>query len=291
MLWLIISSVIWGLSFGLIKKVNLPVSPATLGLWRISWALILSGMWVGIMRRPIPFKFFRAGFIQLGAMYAPYLAAFKYLQGHEVALWTMTTPFYIALIHSIQTRIFHERLFAIAGLVILGGVSMSINPGKEYSLQWEGVLLVQLSNVLFALGQQALRIQKPEPIELVDGAFGFFAGAFVASFLWSVVSGNLQEAANGHFIGTSLEQMQFAAVVLLGVISTGVGFLLWNFGASRVSIASLTVMADLKLPIAIGLAILLFNETPRYVSVLAAIVFFGTAGYLSRKYLTMEQGT
>lgn len=277
--WLIISSVIWGLSFGLIKKINLPIAPATLGVWRIALASVV-GICVALVTRARPnLRLAKVGFIQLGAMYAPYLASFRYLAGHEVALWTMTTPLYVALLDMRLRRVFSPSLAWVVLLVICGGFVLAIRPDAvDYHVQPQGIILVQLSNLLFAMGQHNLRRLQLSPKDIVQQSFGYFFGALLGALLWSALSGQYSELTN-----VNLTVEQFSAVLGLGILSTGVGFILWNVGASQVSIHGLTIMSDLKLPIAVLLAVLVFGETPRYLQVSVAMAFFAAATFVARR--------
>ncbi|HEY0881818.1 MAG TPA: EamA family transporter, partial [Archangium sp.] len=46
----------------------------------------------------------------------------------------------------------------------------------------------------------------------------------------------------------------------LGVIASGLGFFLWNRGATRVSPGTLAVMNNAKIPLAVAVSLLVFGE-------------------------------
>lgn len=50
-------------------------------------------------------------------------------------------------------------------------------------------------------------------------------------------------------------------MIWLGVVASGLGFLIWNLGALRVSTSTLAVANNLKLPIAIIISLVIFGES------------------------------
>jgi drug/metabolite transporter (DMT)-like permease len=96
------------------------------------------------------------GAVQYGLMYTGYIAAFGFAAGHEVALFTVTTPLYVCLIVDAYARRFDARNLGLAGLAVVGAVILQPK-GLAWSDAWIGFGLVQASNVCFAWGQVAYR--------------------------------------------------------------------------------------------------------------------------------------
>lgn len=257
MIWLVSASLIWAFSFGLIKSKTAGIDPYVLGAARTGVAALFFIPWfirpskVAISRKSYVHSAI-CGFIQIGLMYGPYLLSFHYLKGHEVALFTMTTPIIMAiLLAAIQRQtswhLFGAALMATTGGVIASGGSIS---GTE---AMHGFLLVQLSNVFFASGlilwnKWTLDI-KSEQAKLM---FPFFLGAFVASALLALF---LAKEINPYTTA------QWSVIIYLGVIASGIGFFLWNKGALQVSAGVLSVANNLKLPIAMLVSLTIFGES------------------------------
>ena len=64
---------------------------------------------------------FGIGAVQFGFMYWSYLASFRYLQSYEVALFTVTTPLFVAALNDVTGRRF-KPWNLLAALLVVGGV-------------------------------------------------------------------------------------------------------------------------------------------------------------------------
>jgi drug/metabolite transporter (DMT)-like permease len=51
-------------------------------------------------------------------------------------------------------------------------------------------------------------------------------------------------------------------LLYLGLIASGLGFFLWNRGATRVDAGTLAVMNNAKIPLAVACSLLFFGESP-----------------------------
>ena len=60
------------------------------------------------------------GAVQYGLMYMLYIAAYQHLDAHEVALFTVLTPIYVALVHDGLARRVSPRTIALALLAVVG---------------------------------------------------------------------------------------------------------------------------------------------------------------------------
>jgi drug/metabolite transporter (DMT)-like permease len=58
----------------------------------------------------------------------------------------------------------------------------------------------------------------------------------------------------------TLHASQLLTLAYLGVIASGLGFFLWNVGATRVSAATLAVMNNAKIPLGVACSLLFFHE-------------------------------
>lgn len=260
--WLITASVIWGFSFGLIKGQTTGIDPFVLGVIRSGIAAGFFLPWYlrdrfksrRLSREDIR-NAWRAGicgFIQIGLMYGPYLLSFRYLKAHEVALFTMTTPIIMALLLTLSLKSISKQLIMAALLATLGGAITAWNELSSADTQ-TGIVLVQLSNVLFAAGLLLWkRWFSDAPVRSASIMFPYFVGATLAAALLALLF--------AHEIRTYSGQ-QWLVMIWLGVVASGLGFLIWNLGALRVSGATLTVANNLKLPIAIIISLAIFGES------------------------------
>jgi len=59
----------------------------------------------------------------------------------------------------------------------------------------------------------------------------------------------------------TLNGSQLLTLLYLGLIASGLGFFLWNRGATQVSAGTLAVMNNVKIPLGITASLLVFGET------------------------------
>ncbi|MDY0148822.1 MAG: DMT family transporter, partial [Kiritimatiellia bacterium] len=101
---LVVVSLVWAFSFGLIGHLLAGLPPSWLGWIRLG---LSAALFLPFIRR-IPVRkagmLFGIGAIQFGVMYWSYLASFCYLQSHEVALFTVTTPLFVAALDDVSGR-------------------------------------------------------------------------------------------------------------------------------------------------------------------------------------------
>ena len=272
MIWLIASSFIWAFSFGLIRGQIVGMDSFVLGAIRTLFAL---GIFLPFLRfqtlsRREAFGLFFAGFMQLGLMYGPYLYAFKLLQAHEVAIFTMTTPLFMVGLDLLRARRFSIGYLGCALLAVVGGIIVAWKSLATPDML-VGIVLVQVSNLFFAIGTLIFTSSAPKEIrsQLHCTAI-YFAGALPASLiLWSVF-GTSPRSYSIH---------EWGVFAWLGIMATGLGFFLWNLGASRTRPGLLAITNNVKLPIAIIVSIFFFGErNVDYVRVTTGCLILGLAG-------------
>jgi drug/metabolite transporter (DMT)-like permease len=71
-----------------------------------------------------------------------------------------------------------------------------------------------------------------------------------------------------------LTDTNLLALLFLGLGSTGIGFLLWNIGATKVNSYRLAVSNNLVIPIAIINSVLIFGESISLLLFLPGIILF-----------------
>lgn len=279
MFWLFAASVIWAFSFGLIKGMVPHADPLLLSAVRLGFAFF-AVVWLfrpGSVPKNAALRASLAGFVQLGMMYAPYMSSFQYLKAHEVALFTMTSPLYVALLDQVARRRVSGRILGASLLAVLGGGIVAWKQIESERI-FEGFILVQASNFLFALGQMIWVKNSKNTVQIFWRMIPYyFFGAMVGAFLFA---GVYAAAPWESLLG--LSSLNWAILLWLGIVSSGVGFIIWNFGATRVSMAQLAVAADVKLPIAVLVSLLFFGEPADVLRLSLSFLVLSVAAWLAK---------
>ena len=256
MILLLIVSLIWAFSFGLIKGLG-GLDPTAIAVLRLAISLLVFIPFFrpGPMRAAQMARLALIGAVQFGAVYILYLRAFAHLHAYEVALFTITTPIFVALVDALLERRWRMRYAAAAGLSVAGaGVVLWKSAGDAGILG--GFVLVQLSNLCFAGGQLAWRRERVRlPREAGDASvFALpFAGALALTLAVSLVATDWRAFSAG--------PAQWAVIAYLGAVASGAGLFLWNVGATRVNAGALAAFNNAKIPLGIACSILVFGET------------------------------
>jgi drug/metabolite transporter (DMT)-like permease len=255
MIYLLVTTIIWGFSFGLIKNNLAGVDPIFVSLCRMVLSLVIFLPLLKLKNTDNRFriKMVLIGAIQYGVMYICYISAFQFLKAYEVALFTIFTPLFVTLFDGVlQKRL--SWLFLATTMITIAGTA--IVEYKELSTLsfWLGFVLVQISNLAFAVGQILYRREfKTNPGVKDLDVFGLL-------YLGGVLSTGLAAAIFTPWTKLQLGLTQIWSLFYLGIIASGVGFFLWNLGARKVNVGALAIANDLKVPVAILISLVLFGE-------------------------------
>ena len=183
------------------------------------------------------------GAIQIGVMYIFYYQSFFYLKVSEVALFTVFTPFYVSLVYDICTKKFRAFYLFSIGLAMIGAYIIKY---QDISVDViKGFLCVQLANLCFGTGQSLYKfiIENNKTINQKH-VFGYF-------YLGAIVIGVISffSFGNTNLLPSSLKQ--WGILVYLGVVASGIGYFLWNKGASIVDSGILAIMNNVLIPLSI----------------------------------------
>ena len=276
MLHLLAVSLIWAFSFGLIKRHLAGVDSTFVAAARLGLALLVFAPFlrIGALRPRLIATLGAIGAVQFGLMYLAYIESFRYLRAYEAALFTITTPIFVTLFADALEGRLRLRALAAALLAVFGTMLVMLRP-TQLELTLIGLGLVQLSNAAFAVGQVWYRRLRAREKTLRDrDVFGvLYAGAFA-------VAASVMLARGAWTVPTTT---QAATLLYLGVLASGVGFFLWNVGATRVSAGVLAVMNNLKIPLAVAVSLLFFHEKASVPVLAASLITLGLAVWLAEK--------
>lgn len=279
MLLLLTASLIWAFSFGLIKTQLAGLDPFLVAALRLGLAFVMFAPFlrVGSLPGRLRVRLACCGACQYGLMYVAYLAAFRHLNGSEVALLTTLTPIYVALLADAWDRRLNRRHLVAAAVSVLAGALVLLGSGAPRAVL-PGVVMVQASNLTFALGQVWYRRLLPPDCGTVDRqVFGVLYLGGVLTALGTVLA--TQSWQSGVW---ALTPRQAGVIVYLGLVPSGLCFFLWNAGARRVNPGLLAVLNNAKMPLAVVVSLVFFEAVPSpagLVRLAAAMGMIGAAAW------------
>ncbi len=264
MLYLLLVSLIWAFSFGLIKDqlAGLDANFVAAARLVISLLVFLPFLRLRGVPRGLRLRLPLTGAVQYGLMYVAYLYAFRYLQAYEVALFTIFTPLYVTLTNDIYRRRLHG-LSLLATLIAVAGTAVVKQADLLRPELLTGFLIVQASNLCFAFGQVYYK-------ELLRNSAGFSdLSVFGLLYLGGALTAGLPAVFTTPWGGFRLDATQLLTLLYLGAVASGLGFFLWNVGARKVNAGTLAIFNDLKIPLAVAVSLIFFGEKADLSSLLA----------------------
>jgi drug/metabolite transporter (DMT)-like permease len=276
--YLIAVSLLWAFSPGLTKGLTAGLDSSFVAAARLGLALLVFLPFLrlrGLTPR-VAAALAGLGAVQFGVMYLAYNESFRHLQAHEVALFTLTTPVFVTLLADALERTFRVRALA-AALLAVGGTVVIVFQGQAVRPTLWGLALVQVSNLAFAAGQVGYkRLRDRHPALRDREVFGLlYAGAFVLTLPVAMVRVDLSTLA--------LTSTQALTLLYLGVLASGLGFFLWNLGATRTGTGALAVMNNAKIPLMVAVSLLVFGEYADVPRLFISLVLLTTAVWFAEK--------
>lgn len=193
------------------------------------------------------------GAVQLGLMYLFFYQSFLLLSVPEVLLFTVLTPVYVALLDDALFKRFSFFHLITAALAVLGaGVIRYQGIDSGY---WTGFLVVQGANLCFALGQVGYRrfsVDLPESLPRVSVFGWFYLGALAVAVPAYLLLGDSSALPDSG--------LQWGVLGWLGIVASGLGYFLWNLGATRVDAGSLAIMNNALVPAGLLVNLWLWNR-------------------------------
>jgi drug/metabolite transporter (DMT)-like permease len=266
MAYLIIVSIIWSLSFSLIKGSLTSLDSNFVAFVRlaISFLVFLPFLRLKKNSKKLFFHFFFIGIIQYGFMYLAYIYSYQFLKAYEIAILTIFTPIFVVIIFDlwIKKLVFLHWIKALLAIIGAGIIVYTDTTAIGF---WKGIALIQISNLLFAFGQVYYKkiIEMDSTSDHKSNYAIIFMGAVFVTGIFSFTTTDFNELV--------ISTEQWITLLYLGTVASGLGFFLWNIGATKVEAGTLAVMNNLKIPLGVIFAFLILAE-----SVNLFQLFFGT---------------
>ena len=256
MLYLTIVSIIWAFSFGIIGNSLTGVDSYLVATLRLASAslVFLPFLRPKYIHGIDGLRLFIYGFIQFGLMYVCYMKAYQYLPSHLIALFSIFTPIYVVLINAIRKYRFSLK-YVMAALLSISGAGVIKVQGLPSVDFWTGFVLMQIAGIAFAFGQIAYRDWKNTHTSVPDSAiFALLTlGGTICAVLFSFIL-----ADKASFAITST---QWVSILYLGIVASGLGFFLWNKGATKTNPGTLAAFNNAVVPLAMLFSLLIFGES------------------------------
>ncbi|MEM6162615.1 carboxylate/amino acid/amine transporter [Erwinia sp. P6884] len=269
---LIVTTVLWAFSFSLIGEYLAGQVDSVFSVLirlLLATAVFLPFLrWRGYKAATI-LLYMAVGALQLGVMYLLSFEAYLYLSVSEFLLFTVMTPLYITLIYDLLKGRGVRPGYALSALLAVAGAAI-IRYDKVSDNFWIGLLLVQLANICFAIGMVGYkRLQEIRPMPQHTAFSWFYLGAAIIAVIAWLMWGNPEKLPT-----TSL---QWGILIWLGVVASGLGYFMWNYGATQVDAGTLGIMNNMHVPAGLLVNLAIWQEKPHWPSfIIGATVIFAS---------------
>lgn len=269
-------SLVWAFSFGVIRSSLAGLDASLVACLRMLLACLVMLPFLRIRRLPLRavILLLAAGAVQFGLMYTVYIESFRSLEAWEVAMLTVTTPLFVVAFDRLSVRRGGLPVLVAAVAAVAGGALLLWDrPASPGFL--DGFVLVQLSNVFFAAGQVAFRrIASAFPIPRTVSVIGLmYLGGLLATLPGAIPAAGAV---------ASLSAPQVASIVYLGVVASGICFMVWNQAATKVGPGVLAAFNNAKIPLSVAASVVFFGERPSLLKLAAGSLLI-LAGILAGK--------
>lgn len=255
MIYLFIVTAIWSFSFSLIG--------VYLSGQVDSWFAVVSRICLALLVF-IPFLRFRfftlkqiillagVGAFQLGIMYVFYYKSFAYLTVPELLLFTIFTPIYVTLIYDLLCKNKIKITYLLTTLLAVIGAAI-IRYDQITANFIIGFLMIQASSIVFAIGQVGYkRIMELYKLPQHYSFAWVYVGAAIISIIGWIIFGDKSRLPT--------TETQWAIIIWLGIVASGLGYFLWNYGATKVDSGTLAIMNNVVIPVGIIVNVVLWGQ-------------------------------
>ncbi|WNC72458.1 EamA family transporter [Thalassotalea psychrophila] len=272
MIYLVVVSIVWAFSFGLIKGQLTGIQPEVVASIRLLLCVVSFLPCLLFLKSFKPnSKLMLLGALQFGVMYLAYIQSYQYLPGYLVAVFTIFTPMYVLLVNAVINKYFNMK-HLLPVLISIVGASVIVFKSPQQAEFITGFLLLQLANIAFAIGQVSYKhVAKDQPDS--ENMLWMYIGAALLASTYTVINVDLSQV--------NIAAKQWWALIYLGVISSGLCFYFWNKGSKQVNTPTLAVMNNGYVPLAVIFAITFFAESADYMRLSIGGALIGLSVYLA----------
>jgi len=277
---LIITTVLWAFSFSLIGEYLAgSVDSVFSVLARVALAALVFLPFLRARGQSLRVLvlYMLVGAMQLGIMYLLAFRAYLYLTVSEFLLFTVLTPLYITLIYDlISKRRLRWGYLLSAGLAVIGAAIIRYDHISPHF--WTGLLLVQLSNISFAIGMVGYkRLMEIHPMPQHNAFAWFYMGAFLVALVAWFTLGNPQKLPT--------TGLQWGILVWLGVVASGIGYFMWNYGATQVDAGTLGIMNNMHVPAGLLVNFAIWQQQPHWPSFITGALVIVASLWVHRHWV------
>jgi carboxylate/amino acid/amine transporter len=277
---LIITTVLWAFSFSLIGEYLAgSVDSYFSVLMRVGLAALVFLPFLRARGQSarVLLMYMLVGAMQLGIMYLLAFRAYLYLTVSEFLLFTVLTPLYITLIYDLMSK---RRLrwgyLLSAMLAVVGAAIIRYDHVSPHF--WTGLLLVQLSNISFALGMVGYkRLMEIHPMPQHNAFAWFYLGACIVAVVAWFMLGNPQKLPT--------TTLQWGILVWLGVVASGLGYFMWNYGATQVDAGTLGIMNNMHVPAGLLVNLAIWQQQPHWPSFITGALVIVASLWVHRHWV------
>lgn len=198
------------------------------------------------------------GACQLGVMYLFVFHAYQYLTVAEFLLFTVLTPLYVTLIYDLLERQPLRKGYLFSSLLAVIGAAIIRYDHLSESF-WLGLLFVQLANIFFAIGQVGYkRLMEIHPIPQHQAFSWFYLGATLVALIGWLLFGDKSMMPT--------TTLQWGVLLWLGIVASGIGYFMWNYGATKVDAGTLAIMNNMMVPAGLLVNFAIWQQHPDWLS-------------------------
>lgn len=257
MIYLVITTLIWAFSFGLIGSTLSGLDPLQIATTRLLLAFLIFLPFLKLRNTNWQEKrtLILLGAVQYGVMYICYLSAFRFLPSHLVALFSVLTPLYIVIINNIKQGSFTPWYLLATLFSVFGAAIIKIGDIDSNDI-WIGFGLMQIANVAFAFGQLYYRDWKQTRPQINDSSI--FGLLYLGAVMFTSIATLLISQQSP--IPLNASPIQWFTLAYMGIIASGLGFFFWNKGGTQTNIGVLATFNNAVVPLAMFASLFIFGE-------------------------------
>ncbi|QIZ45566.1 carboxylate/amino acid/amine transporter [Dickeya zeae] len=277
---LIITTIIWSFSFSLIGEY---LAGQVDSWFSAMFRLLLAALvflpflrWRGYSAKALGL-YLLVGVFQLGVMYLFLFRSYLYLNVPTILLFSVMTPLYVTLIYDLLSGHRLRWGYAFSALLAVLGAAVIHYHGVSDHFWW-GLLLVQAANICFALGQVGYkRLMEVYPMPQHSAFSWFYLGAALVTLVAWALFGNVAKLPTA--------PVQWGVLAFLGVVVSGLGYFMWNYGATQVDAGTLSIMNNFHVPAGLLVNFAFWQKTPNWTSFAIGSAIIALALWVHRRWV------